>query len=130
MAFLPFCMFVSLCAHVYRNRREIWTSYSVSLHLIPLSQGLSLTLQRTVLAGQATSIRGESPVSASQDLPSLLKVLFMGVGDSNSGLHGCAPSALPTQHISPDPDSDVVKNEDCSLGCLWSQRIQNVWGRL
>lgn len=52
----------------------------------------------------------------------------MDVGDSNSGLHGCAPSTLPTQHISPGPY--VVKNEDCSLGCLWSQCIQNVWGRL
>lgn len=28
------------------------------------------------------------------------------------------------------PDSDVFTNKDCSLGCLCSQPIQNVWGRL
>lgn len=89
MAFLPFCMCVSLCAHVYRNQREIWASYTVSLHLIPLSQGLLLTLQLTVLAGLAASILGESPVPTSQGF---LSVLFMGVGDSDSGLQGCSPS--------------------------------------
>lgn len=77
-----------------------------------------------------TSILGESPVSASQDLTSLLQVLFMGVGDSNSGLHGCVPSVLPTQRISPAPNSDVFKNKDCSLGYLCSQPIQNLWGGL
>jgi hypothetical protein len=66
MAFLPLCMCVSLCAHVYRDQRERDGHCTPSPYPSSLESG-SLADAAALCSGW-TSILGESPVSASQGL--------------------------------------------------------------
>lgn len=87
------CLYVVVC----RPRRDIWASFSVSLHLILLRQDLSLNLDLIIFVQLSWLPKWSLVIFPSPLLPcAVLTDRHVDTGDSILGVHVCTVSTLTT----------------------------------